>query len=78
MQEVKAKRSIAIHLCTFHLTDEAIDAPPRLLVEESRRQGLSPDEFVALPHGGEIVTRGGRDVAPPPLLEQFSRARGHA
>lgn len=68
-QDVKSKRSFAIHLATFSLTDENMDEPVKLLEEEKKAHGLSHDEFVTLRHGAHIVTTGGRDLNKPALLK---------
>jgi L-ascorbate metabolism protein UlaG (beta-lactamase superfamily) len=53
-RDVHAKKSIGIHWGTFELTDESLDEPPKKLVEEAKKAGLAPDEFVALTHGGML------------------------
>jgi N-acyl-phosphatidylethanolamine-hydrolysing phospholipase D len=54
VQEVQARHSIAIHCCTFSLTDEALDEPPQLLRQALKDAGLPPDTFLTLQHGGLI------------------------
>ena len=46
-----AGRSIGMHFGTFQLTDEAIDAPERVMAEERRRQGVAEADFVTLGFG---------------------------
>lgn len=53
-QEVKPKKSLGIHCCTFCLTNEPLDEPPRLLRLAAKRQGLAADEFVVVQHGMTI------------------------
>lgn len=67
-RDVRSRRSMAIHLGTFPLTDEAMDEPVELLVKEASAAGLAPDEFVTLRHGGSIITAGGIDFEPPTVL----------
>ena len=60
-KDVKSKRSIAIHCCTWALTDEALDEPVLLLKKLVEEEGLEGDEFVTLRHGAHIVTAQGVD-----------------
>ena len=53
-QEVKSKKSMGIHCCTFYLTNEPLDEPPRRLREAAKNQGLAKDEFVVIQHGTTI------------------------
>ena len=66
--DVHSLRSVAMHCCTFALTDEALDEPPQLLREEVAKAGLPPESFVTLRHGGLIATAGGTDLRVSPLL----------
>lgn len=66
--DVCSKRSVAMHCCTFCLTDEALDEPPRLLREEVNRAGLLANSFVTIRHGGLLVTKDGLDLHVPELL----------
>lgn len=50
-RDLGAKRSLGVHWGTFTLTDEPLDEPPRLLVEEARSAGLGPEEFFVLAVG---------------------------
>lgn len=68
-RDVRSRRSVAVHLGTFPLTDEAMDEPVGLLVREAKEAGLEPDEFVTLRHGGSIVTAGGVDLQPAVTLQ---------
>lgn len=43
--DLGAKRSLGVHWGTFALTDEALDEPPRLLLQERLAQGLAEHEF---------------------------------
>lgn len=64
-QDVRSRRSLAIHWGTFPLTDEPMDEPPGLLRRELEEAKLAPEEFVSLRHGASIVTAGGVDVVEP-------------
>jgi L-ascorbate metabolism protein UlaG (beta-lactamase superfamily) len=45
-RDLRAARAVGMHWGTFeHLTDEALDEPPRWLAEKRREAGLSPAEF---------------------------------
>jgi L-ascorbate metabolism protein UlaG (beta-lactamase superfamily) len=68
-QEVRSRRSVAIHCSTFQLASEPLDEPPLLLVQEAAAAGLGPDEFVTLQHGGMIQTAQGRDLRAPPVMK---------
>lgn len=69
LQEVKARRSIGIHCCTFQLASmEAMDEPPKRLRAAIEQAGLKPDEFVVLQHGTQIVTANGQDYGSRLLL----------
>ena len=67
-QEVRSKRSIGIHCCTYVMTEEPVDEPPSLLIKEAVKAGLQENEFVTLQHGGMILTSAGMDRAVSPLL----------
>jgi N-acyl-phosphatidylethanolamine-hydrolysing phospholipase D len=57
-QDVKARRSLAIHWGTFaNLTDESLYEPPQRLAEERRKAGLSETDFFILRHGETRVLR---------------------
>ena len=56
MQEVKSKQTLGIHCCTFCLTDEAMDEPPRRLAAATAAQGMPSQEFVAIQHGSCMVS----------------------
>ncbi len=45
------------HACagTFVLTDEPVQEPPVRLAAEVAEAGLSPQEFVAVPHGTTVT-----------------------
>ncbi|KAK9833519.1 hypothetical protein WJX81_000714 [Elliptochloris bilobata] len=61
-------RSIGVHCCTFSLTDEPLDEPPRLLGEAAAAAGLPPDAFTVLQHGAMLQTAGGVDRNAPRVL----------
>ena len=42
-----AAYALGVHWGTFHLSEEAIDAPPRLLHDALRRNGIPPGRFRA-------------------------------
>ena len=50
-QDLGAKRSIGVHWGTFNLSDEALDQPPRDLVEASDAAGMGKDEFSVMAIG---------------------------
>lgn len=50
-QDLRAKKSIAIHWGTFELTDEPLDEPPTLLAEELRKANVRAEDFVVLKRG---------------------------
>ena len=66
--DVRSLRSIGIHCCTFNLTDEPLDEPPRLLAEASAAAGLPGGTFTVLQHGALLQTAGGVDCNAPPVL----------
>ena len=53
-QALGAKRSLGIHWGTFELTDEALDEPPRQLIQAVRAQGLSAEDFGVMPIGDTL------------------------
>ena len=59
LQEVRSRLSIGIHCCTFSLTDEALDEPPRELRKHAAAAGLLPGSFVTLQHGTLLRTDSG-------------------
>jgi L-ascorbate metabolism protein UlaG (beta-lactamase superfamily) len=54
-RDLQARRSIAMHWGTFHLTDEAYDAPAEALTSARAEVGISPEEFLLLPLGGSLA-----------------------
>lgn len=68
-QEVRSKRSVAIHCCTFALASESLDEPVLLLEQEAAAAGLQPGEFVTLKHGGLIQTSAGTDRNVPAVMK---------
>jgi L-ascorbate metabolism protein UlaG (beta-lactamase superfamily) len=53
-QDIRAKKSVAIHWGTFMLTDEPLDEPPARLAVALERADLSKEEFSVLRHGESI------------------------
>jgi N-acyl-phosphatidylethanolamine-hydrolysing phospholipase D len=53
-RDLKARRSIAMHWGTFHLTDEADVATAEALSAGPAAAGVSADEFLLLPFGGTL------------------------
>lgn len=49
--DLGAKRSLGVHWGTFALTDEPLDEPPRVLVQERQAHGLADDAFVTIAIG---------------------------
>ena len=68
IQEVRSKTSIGIHCCTWALTTEPLDEPPRELKAQAKAAGLRDDEFVVLQHGAMIVAADGVLENQPALL----------
>jgi L-ascorbate metabolism protein UlaG (beta-lactamase superfamily) len=54
-RDVGARRSIAIHWGTFHLTDEGYDEPVRALEAARKLAGLRADDFDAPPLGASVA-----------------------
>jgi N-acyl-phosphatidylethanolamine-hydrolysing phospholipase D len=54
-QDVRAKRSVAIHWGTFRLTDEPLDEPPKALDTALGEAGIPREDFRVLKHGETIV-----------------------
>ena len=50
------------------LTDEAMDAPVKLLPEELKKAKLPLDAFVTLRHGATLITAGGQTLNQPAQL----------
>ena len=50
-RDVASNASIAVHCCTWSLTDEPLDEPPRRLAAAAAASGLKPGCFAALKHG---------------------------
>ncbi|KAL6766392.1 hypothetical protein ACKKBG_A35850 [Auxenochlorella protothecoides x Auxenochlorella symbiontica] len=67
-RDVRSRRSMAIHLATFPLTDEPMDEPVGELRRQAAAAGLGDEEFVSLRHGASIVTSGGVDLVAPVTL----------
>lgn len=66
-QDVGAKASIAVHCCTWSLTDEPMDEPPVRLAAAAAAAGLQPSAFVALKHGEMRVVPAEEAAAEAPL-----------
>ena len=66
--DVRAARSIGVHCCTFNLTDEPLDEPPRALAAAVAAAGLPRGTFTVLQHGAMLQTAGGVDLNAPPVL----------
>lgn len=67
-QEVGARRSMAIHCCTFFLTMEPMDEPPAKLAAAAAERGLQEDEFITLQHGALVVVKDGAIINTPHRL----------
>ena len=52
--DVRSRRSIPIHVATWSLTDEALDAPLRELQQAAQQAGLRSEEFKAVQHGATV------------------------
>jgi L-ascorbate metabolism protein UlaG (beta-lactamase superfamily) len=50
-QDIRAKRSMAIHWGTFGLADEPLDEPPKLLAQALEEAGIPADRFLLQPQG---------------------------
>jgi L-ascorbate metabolism protein UlaG (beta-lactamase superfamily) len=50
-QDIRAKRSMAIHWGTFGLADEPLDDPPKLLAQALKDAGIPADRFLLQPQG---------------------------
>jgi len=67
-EDVRSRRSMAIHCATFCLTDEPFDEPFVLLKQALEKKGLPGNEFAALRHGAHISTAAGEDLNEPKLI----------
>jgi len=56
-EDVRSRKSVAIHWGTFVLTDEPLDEPPQKLSEAMDEKGLTPQEFIVLQHGETLIER---------------------
>lgn len=54
-QDVRARRSLAIHWGTFVLTSEPVDEPPKRLKRALTEANLPLESFQALPIGGQMI-----------------------
>jgi L-ascorbate metabolism protein UlaG (beta-lactamase superfamily) len=57
--DVRPRISVGMHFGTFQLTDEAIDDPPRHLLEALDKHGVPRDEFVVPKFGQTIIVPAG-------------------
>jgi N-acyl-phosphatidylethanolamine-hydrolysing phospholipase D len=53
--DVKSNASVAVHCCTWSLTDEALDEPPRELARAAAAAGLQEGAFVTMQHGATLA-----------------------
>jgi N-acyl-phosphatidylethanolamine-hydrolysing phospholipase D len=62
--DIRSDRSVAIHWGTFPLANEHFDEPPAYLkksVDEANNKNISaPIDFITIPHGESIHSRGTR------------------
>ncbi len=49
--DLGAKRSLGVHWGTFSLTDEPLDEPPRVLLQERQARGMAAEEFFTIAIG---------------------------
>ena len=50
-QDIKSRKSIAMHWGTFQLTDEPMDEPVSLLKSLVKKKEMSRSEFIVMQHG---------------------------
>jgi N-acyl-phosphatidylethanolamine-hydrolysing phospholipase D len=50
-QDLRARRSVAMHWGTFILADEPLDEPPHRLAAARHVAGIAPEEFFLMKHG---------------------------
>lgn len=75
--DVRAAASIAVHCCTWSLTDEPLDEPPVRLAAAGAAAGLPAGQFAALKHGETRVVpaAAAAEAAPPePAAEAAASA----
>ncbi|CDS00658.1 related to SEE1-probable lysine methyltransferase [Sporisorium scitamineum] len=53
-RDVKSRRSYGIHWGSFRLTPEDVNEPPKLLIEEAKRQGIDPNELATIEIGQSV------------------------
>lgn len=53
-RDVKSRRSYGIHWGSFRLTPEDVNEPPKLLIDEAKRQGIDPAEFATIQIGQSV------------------------
>ena len=49
--DVRARAALPVHCCTWSLTDEPLDEPPRVLAAAAAAAGLVPTDFAYQQHG---------------------------
>lgn len=54
-EDVRSRKSVAIHWGTFILTDEPLDEPPQMLRKAMAEKGLVAQEFLVLKHGETLI-----------------------
>lgn len=64
-RDLGARRSMGVHWGAFHLSDEALDEPPRALAAARRAQGVALEDFFVLAIG-ETRRLPRRGTEPPP------------
>ena len=50
-QDINARYSIGIHWGTFIMTDEQVEEPPKRLLFELEKAGISEESFFVIEHG---------------------------
>ncbi|KDD74009.1 beta-lactamase [Helicosporidium sp. ATCC 50920] len=67
-RDVRSMRSMAVHLATFCLTDEAMDEPILRLHQALLDAGLDPDEFLTVRRGSVFHVQDGAFAKRPAVL----------
>jgi len=63
-QDVRSRKSVAMHWGTFALTDEPLDEPPRRLQAAVQKHEMSVQDFIVLRHGETVLLESGRQAGP--------------
>lgn len=63
-QDVRSRKSVAMHWGTFVLTDEPLDEPPRRLRTAMNEKNVPAGDFLVLRHGETIVLEQEAETAP--------------